>query len=271
MKIVKGAQALTEKMQDGVVTAPAPEGGVQGGARAVQFQKKFDARSPEDDTMNMKLQMMDQNGMTPFGQVYYDDKAARWVERKAAVAEAVNFDSYFNVNFNKNDLASRQWAQQINPEFYRSREREMAEKAEVILKLKGIQLRGPQSNEDLYTQFLIETGRAKLPPDWDRLGPGYSGDEEHFLSDANIALQENRLRQGLIRMPVFLTQGQRASQASGNNAVGAWGSSASARNPFGDQTGQAVNGARNQPLSRQKPGDGNTVGFDFQKFLGQAQ
>ena len=135
MKLANEGQRLTEKMARGVITAPASTQGVQGGAQAVQFERNFTARDPMDDEMNTKMQLMDKEGMTPFGQVYYDDKVGKWLERKEAMNEVANFDAYFNREFNKNDLASRQFAQQIYPEFYSSREREMMVRAEEVVKL----------------------------------------------------------------------------------------------------------------------------------------
>ncbi len=264
MALAKSGQILTERMQDGVYTAAAPEGGVQGGAQAVSFPRKFDARSKMDDEMNTKMQLMDENGMTPFGQVYYDDKVGRWLERKAAVAEAANFDSYFAQNFNKNDLASRQWAQQIHPEFYHAREREMMEKAEIVLKLKGIQLRGPQSEEDLHMLYLIESGRVALPADWDVIGPGFS---EHRISAAENAQNERNYAAGLIRFPLFLTQKQREERAISSSAFGAWGSAAAARNMFPAGEPPEVRNAQNRPLA--KASGGLTLGGNFAKFLGR--
>lgn len=115
MHLANEAQAMTERMRDGPVTAPAPTGGVQGGAQAVQFQRKFGGASRMDDEMNMKMQLMDKDGMTPFGQVYYDDRVSRWLEKKAAVQETANLDTWFNKEFNKNNLADRQLAQQLYP------------------------------------------------------------------------------------------------------------------------------------------------------------
>lgn len=263
-RLAAEARDVTDKMRDGMVTAPAPQGGVQGGAQAVQFQRKFDAKSRYDDEMNMKMQLMDKDGMTPFGQVYYDDKVGKWLEKKQAAVEAANFDAYFNKNFNLNDLASRQWAQQINPEFYQAREQEMTQKAEVILRLKKIQLRGPQDKDDLYMLWLIESGRVQLPQDWDKLGPGYT---EQVMPTAH---NQQSLYRGLIRFPKFLTDEQREQRATGNKQVGAWGSENAAVNPFGDSKGQDLAPARNVPLV--KNGVGNpTVASDFTKFLRQGQ
>ncbi len=269
MKLAKEAQVLTERMRDGVITAPAPTGGVQGGAQAVQFQKKFDAKDKMDDEMNTKLQLMDETGMTPFGQVYYDDKVGRWLERKAAVSEAANFDAYFNREFNKNDLASRQWAQQIHPDFYKAREDEMNERAEIVLRLKKIQLRGPQDKQDLYMLWLIESGRVQLPADWDTIGPGYHANS---ITPAAKAQNERRYNQGLIRMPLFLTNVQRTHRAADNSAYGAWGDRDQGINYFNGGEPPNVNSNNNVPLSKHGAGaSGRTLGFNFQNFLRQGQ
>lgn len=269
MKLAKEAQVMTERMRDGVITAPAPTDQVQGGAQAVQFQKKFAGKDKFDDEMNTKMQLMDETGMTPFGQVYYDDKVGRWLERKAAVSEAANFDSYFNREFNKNDLASRQWAQQIHPDFYKAREDEMNERAEIVLRLKKIQLRGPQDKQDLYMLWLIESGRVQLPPDWDTIGPAYHGTT---ITPAVQKENERRYNQGLIRMPLFLTNLQRADRASGNAGAGAWGDRTQARNYFNEGEPPAVSADNNVPLSKHGAGfAGRTMGFNFQNFLRQGQ
>lgn len=251
MMLAEQAQQLTEKMQDGVYTAPAQAEGIQGGAQAVQFRRKFDARDRYDDEMNTKMQLMDKDGMTPFGQVYYDDKVGRWLERKAATLEAANFDRYFNQNFNKNDLAARQFAQQINPEFYSQRMAEMNERANMVVKLKAIQLRGPQSKEDLYMLWLIESGRVVLPEDWDRIAPGMTGTEDSDEWKKEQDKSFANLFAGLIRMPLFLSEKQRTTQAEQNKTGGYFGSSDFAKNFFG---ANGEPGAGNAPLTNRNKG-----------------
>jgi hypothetical protein len=265
MSLVREAQGITEKMQPGVYTAPAQTGGVQGGAQAVQFGRKFDARSRYDDEMNTKMQLMDKNGMTPFGQVYYDDKVGRWLQDKEAAVEAANFDSYFNANFNKNDLASRQWAQQIHPDFYTAREEEMNERAEMVLKLKKIQLRGPQNEEDLKILYLIEQGRVELPSDWDKIGPGYEGTDP---SAADIKRNQQQLTRELVRMPLFLTKSQHKNRAEANKGRGAWGNLN--RVPaFDGSEPPTVRNNQNVPIA--KFSGGRTMGFNFANFLRSPQ
>lgn len=236
-------QRLTSKMRDGIVTGVSDEQGAQGGAKAVQLPRRFDARDSYDDMMNQRMQLMDKDGMTPFGQVYYDDKVGRWLQKKADAVEAANMDAWFNKEFNKNNLADRQFAQQINPKFYEERERLLRERTEEVLNLKMIQLRGPRTKEDLYKLWLINTGRVQLPADWDRIGADPSGGE-----GINDDMRAN-FREGLIRLPKFWTQNQRRSNARELGARGLWGNEAAARNQFR----MGVANAKNAPLS-QAPG-----------------
>lgn len=268
MELAKTAQRTREKFEPGIYTAPARDDvGVQGGARAVQFRRKFNARDPYDDQMNLVSQLSDKDGMTPFGQVFWDDKKGRWLERKAAVAEAANFDEWFNKEYNKNDLASRQFAQEINPEFYAQREREMDEKAEMVLKVKKMQLRGPQSEEETYMQWLIHSGRVPLPGDWDRIGPVMTATS---FDEQAKKKQEYDLSQGLIRRPLFMSPNQREVNATNNRsaAVGLWGSDRAAKS--------SIMGMRpdvpNMPLQRPE-GEPNmrtndsTYALDFSKQM----
>jgi hypothetical protein len=203
MHLAREAQSFTEKMRDNLVTGDVQRQGTQGGAIPAQLPRKVVAFDRMDDEMNTKMQMMDDKGMTPFGQVYYDDKVGRWLERKAAAVETANLDAWFNKEFNKPNLADRQFAQQIYPEFYREREKLMMERAQEVLKLKMIQLRGPQSKEDMYKLWMLNTGRVELPDDWDRIGSdgGQVG---------NTDAQQRNFRSGLVRLPLFDSAGTRS-------------------------------------------------------------
>lgn len=208
MHLAREAQRFSEKMRDGNITGAAADDPTQpqGGAVRGQLQRKFTAYDRMDDEMNTKLQLMDNQGMTPFGQVYYDERVGKWLQRKAAAAEVANLDTWFNKEFNKNDLASRQLAQELYPDFYKSRERELLDRMQEVYNLKMIQLRGPQSKEDLYKLWLLNTGRVVLPADWDRIG----ADPTAKMSSGERAdWNKPVFGKGLVRMPLFQTAPQR--------------------------------------------------------------
>lgn len=254
-ELLNEGRAMSETFADQPVTAPATTGGTQGGAQAEAFPRRFGGATRYDDEMNMKMQLMDDNGMTPFGQVYYDDKVGRWLEKKQQVAELANLDSWFGANFNKNNLADRQFAQTIYPEYYSAREQEMARKAKAALDLKLIQLRGPQSKEDMYKLWLINTGRVTLPEDWDRIGPaGFKG-----------AAEESKLfKAGLLKIPKLRTQTQRADNARQAQKYGLWGdlnAAAKDRNMFSSGMDYASD-VKNKPLAK-GPETDNLYTYDF--------
>jgi len=209
MHLGRQARDLQEHMRDGIITGVVDSSPSQGGAVAAQLPKRFTAYSARDDIVQMKQQLMDpKTGLSPFGRVYASDDDFKWLQKKEAAAEAVNYDGWFNANFNKNDLASRQFAQEINPGFYADRERELMERADTVLRLKKIQLRGPQSKEDLHMLFLLNSGRVALPDDWDRLGADWTAGKPNAKE-----LNQKQFQGGLIRMPLFTTQAQRNATA----------------------------------------------------------
>ena len=131
------------------------------------------------------------------------------------------------------------------------------------MKLKKIQLRGPQNEEDLKMLYLIENGRVVLPPDWDKIGTGFDNDT---YTREQREHNEGVFRRGLIRMPLFLSKQQQQKQAGQNRSVGAWGNP-NTTNTF--YSGNPVGPRQNQPLSTRAGGP--TIGFNFQKWLGGNQ
>jgi hypothetical protein len=200
-QLVDLARSTTEALEGGVTTAPVDRQGAQGGAVAAQFPRKFDARDPMDDVVRMRQQISDGQGNTPFGKLQYTDDIARWAIRKEQSVEASNFDSWFNRNYNKSDLAARQFAQEINPDFYSAREKLIMDRATEAAKLKIIQLRGPRSKEELWKVWMLETGRIELPEDWDRIGVNGENPE--------TAKNQTAFTRGLLSLPKFRTGAER--------------------------------------------------------------
>jgi len=237
MQLAREGQRVTDTMRDGVVTGTMDRSNVQGGAYNYQLPRKFDATSPYDNEMQQKLALMDADGMTPFGQVYYDERTAKWMEHKAAASELANMDEWFNKNFNKSSLADRQRALELWPEFYKAREQELLDRIEMVKKIRLIQLRGPQSEDDVRIQYLLNTGRVRLPADWDRIGvdpTGGRGPQEQ----SNL----NNFFAGLFKVPLFSTQSQRAAQARNNTNLQVFGEGTGpATNAFSWNSGAALN------------------------------
>ena len=254
--LVSQAKDLTATFENGVVTAPGDTStAAQGGASAVQFPRKFGGRDAYDDVMQMRQQLVTDpaTGQTPFGRLQYTDDVARWMMRKEQAGESANFDSWFAKNYHKNSLAERQFAQEVNPEFYSAREREIMTKAQEAAKLKIIQLRGPRTKEELMKVWLIESGRVVLPPNWDQIGSTYSVDDAAGKAEAL-----KNFNKGLFRLPSFTGRNYREGPAD------------AAQNPFkvGKQAAQnpfpMFGNGESAPLS-------TGVGTVGQKFLSQVR
>lgn len=245
LKIADEARDVSERMEDGVFTSGADTSTVaQGGMAAPSMPRKFEARDRYDDIMEQKMKLMDNEGMTPFGQVYYDDKVGRWLEKKQAAVETANLDAWFGKQYNKASLAERQFAQQIYPEYYAERERLMMERAQMVVKIKSILLRGPRTPEDLHIQYLLNTGRIQLPPDWDRIGASSLTAEV-----PDQAAQQARFTRQLVRLPRFLVPSQREANANSGTGRAVGGNPTLANQQRFGQWEAGVEASKNQPFS----------------------
>ncbi len=208
---------MTADARLGVVTHDQDrEGKVQGGAAAFSFPNSFSAASPRDEIVDLKRQLMDDNGMSPFGQVQFSERDARWLLEKQQATEQANFDSWFGSQFHKNDVASRQFAQQVYPEYYDERERKMTERAKLALRINLIKLRGPRNEEDLITLYGLQTGKIRLEDGWDKIGVSYKKVSDQTGPGAPV-----RFSRGLLSVRKFLSQAERtANLATGQNPFG---------------------------------------------------
>ncbi len=232
---------MTENARLGVVTHDQDrEGNVQGGAAAFSFPNSFSAASPRDEIVDLKRQLMDDGGMSPFGQVQFTERDARWLLEKQQASEQANFDSWFGKQFHKNDVASRQFAQQIYPGYYEDRERKMTERAKLALRINLIKLRGPQNEEDLITLYGLQSGKIRLEEGWDRIGVSYDK-----VSDQTGPTAEERFSRGLLSVRKFLSQAERTGNlGTGENPFG----SASTSDPFKPAPEARVNAPPNSTM-----------------------
>ena len=185
-----------------VATGSFPRGGLQ-------------ARDPRDELVSEKAQMMDAaTGMTKFGQVQATDADFKWLQKKREADQLANFDAWAGENFHKNDPATRKWHQEINPEYYESRERLMVDRAKLALRIKLMKLRGPKNEKDLMLWWALQTGRVQLDRDWDVIGPFSDDNQRKF----DTTKEQERFKGGLFNIRRYPTKGERTAAASGNSA-----------------------------------------------------
>jgi len=185
--------------------------------RAASFPTSdFKNRSPMDEQMQQRAEMVKEYGMTgqtPFGQLTVTDKELDWLAQKRETAEAANLDAWIGTHFNVNDVATRAWLQRTYPQYFERREEEMVRRSKFALRVNLLLMRGPRNRKDLILQWGLQTGRIKLDKDWDRIGPHLKDGEAFDNADA-----QKRYRNGLFSIRRYQTTAERAesSQAADN-------------------------------------------------------
>lgn len=224
---------VTAAQQNGpTATGVFPRGGLQ-------------ARDARDELVSEKKQMMNANGMSPFGQVNATDADFEWLRKKREADQLANFDSWAGENFHTADPATRKWHQEINPEYYEARERLMVDRAKLALRIKLMKLRGPKNEKDLMLWWALQTGRVQLDRDWDVVGPYNDGKKGITQST-----EQKRFKDGLFSIRRYPTNVERAQAI--NNVSGS-----GYNNPFATPTTGA---GGNQLINSPFPGVDPTVG-----------
>lgn len=102
-------------------------------------------------------------------QVMFTDSDAEYQLRQRDQDEQARFDAWVSNKFDLTDPAQQQMLQQIIPGLYQRREDLINYLTALQTQYAKIRLRGAKSEEDLRFQWLIDTGRIKLPagPIWD--------------------------------------------------------------------------------------------------------
>lgn len=194
----------------GVTTGATKTGGQ---SDAVAFPRQFSAGPAveawqKETAFKQGLVIDDKTKMTPFGQLQFSERDQQALLAQQDLQREAEFDAWFGERFNKSDLANRQFAQNINKEFYDKREEEMVRRARLALQLKLIQLRGVRTEEDMMLQFGIERGHIVLPTDWDRIGATTTEFNESEKQKFQLLLNNTRSLDNIAAGRFFATRNQ---------------------------------------------------------------
>lgn len=190
-KLQNTADEYNRKMDPGLITGadndadPSSAGGVD----AKSFPRQFQG-GPSKEWVKMQ-QLKDEmttdpaTQMTKFGQRILTDNDLKQLLKAEESAKEVALDSWFQQNWNKADLPTRILAQKLYPEFYEKRENDMMTHAEMVLKIKKIQLRGPRTPEEVQIVYGIESGDIALYEGWDKIGyvPGLNKAQDTWMGE----------------------------------------------------------------------------------------
>jgi hypothetical protein len=103
------------------------------------------------------------HGATPFGLVTAPDWLPEWLEHKEAIQEEELFEKWFGKMFNMADPIQKQMSMKLLPEFWDRREELLKAKFDVMKRAALINLRGPQTKEDLIFLYGVNSGKIVLP------------------------------------------------------------------------------------------------------------
>lgn len=210
-RILDVAEQQTKGFRSGIYTGAVSDKPREGNVTA-EFPIKLDASDPRDELMRMKQQFLEQAGpgaSTKFGVLHAEDADFEWLKKKKATEIVANFQHWVTQNFHTNDVVKRKWLQEIFPEYYDEREKEMLQKTKLAMRIKLILMRGPKNEKDLVLMFAIAKGLVKLDRDWDRVGPS--------MNTVDPGEEQKRFRANLLNPARYLTDPQRRVNQELNN------------------------------------------------------
>lgn len=124
-----------------------------------------------DDVANIKDQFAYQGGVGSNWVVPFTESDAAYLMRKRGAEEAAQFDMWISQKYDLTDPGQNMMLQQIAPDLFQRREEVIDSQQDLVSRYAKLRLRGAKSKEDLYFEWLVETGRMELPkgPIWDPL------------------------------------------------------------------------------------------------------
>jgi len=221
-RLARQAAEYDKQARSGIYTGTVPTSSakdprVGGNMTAAYPRRGFEAFDNRDELMRVKMDLIKEGkttGMTPLGLVTVTPQDLEWLQKKQEVEAKFNFDRWIGENFNTNDVVTRQWLQQIYPEYHDAREQAMVDRAKFALRIHLLMMRGPKDHKDLVLYWALQQGLVKLDRDWDKIGAAKVGDE------VDMAKEQRRFKRGLMTPWTYKSDEER-----GNN-------SNDPRNPF---------------------------------------
>ena len=131
-------------------------------------------KDPYDTDWEMKKELSNAAGpdgplISPSRPMPFTDRDMDYMKRKRADEEFAAYESWLSNRFDLNDPAEVQLFKKIAPSYFARREALINEQIDLTSKYAKLKLFGPESEEDLQVEYMVETGRTQLPkgPIWD--------------------------------------------------------------------------------------------------------
>lgn len=158
MKIIKNWEEMYDRSTPAARLATGPGG--QGQAKSKNeesrgFGAHYVKRDPADHRLELANMMASPSRPLPYTM---DEVAA--IEKKLQQGAEMGYDGWFanTWEFESNNPVMQKWARDINPEYFRRREEQIDNIAELQKQIAKMKLYGPRSEEDLMLLYNIDTG-----------------------------------------------------------------------------------------------------------------
>lgn len=212
--ILNETAGITNQLKAGVYTQDEMADQPSGGRVTAVFPRSgLGTESKRDELMRAKAELVAQappgTTRTPFGTVQLSDQDIQWILQKRKTEAEANFDSWVGTNFHTHDVTGRKWLQEVMPEFYEKREKEMIDKAKIALRINRILLRGPKSEKDLLLIWGLQTGQIQLDRNWNVIGPNKTPD------DVDMEEERERFVNGLLTPKRYWSDSERLLNSDG--------------------------------------------------------
>lgn len=156
-RLAEDWKTLDDATQRGVRFDGDNRGAGRGEANAESrgFTGTYMTRDPRDDRTDIRNQLA--SLARPMA---LTDEEVNAVQDKMIKDAEMNFDDWFSTvwDFESDNPTMQRWAQEINPEYFKRREDEIDNKAEIQKRIAKLKLYGPRSDQDIRLMFAISTG-----------------------------------------------------------------------------------------------------------------
>ena len=99
----------------------------------------------------------------------WTEQEINYLKKKRDAEEYASFQDWISHKFPMNDPANREILKRVVPSYFSTRAAVLNEQIDITAKYAKLRLTGPENEDDLMFQYLVESGRIHLPkgPLWD--------------------------------------------------------------------------------------------------------
>lgn len=107
--------------------------------------------------------------ISPSRPMPWTEQEINYLKKKRDAEEYASFQDWISHKFPMNDPANREILKRVVPSYFSTRAAVLNEQIDVTAKYAKLRLTGPENEDDLMFQYLVESGRISLPqgPLWD--------------------------------------------------------------------------------------------------------